>query len=276
MLVFAPLGDSDSLAVTQADQRFALPTLPPDAPTIRLIAQQANIQALWVKLGDVTVTGDEATSMRARPGSVEQPLYIGVGDGETHLSIFCEGSPGNVILTGGKLVEGPEGPTGPSGPSGPTGPSGGPTGATGPTGVTGPTGPTGPTGATGPSGGPTGATGPTGPTGATGPVTSGVNAQTGTTYTLVLGDASKIVTMDNGSSNTLTIPTNATVAFPTDTVINVLQLGAGVTTIEGDTGVTVNGVSGGAGVIQVRYQGATMLKIATNTWVVSGNVGVFA
>jgi hypothetical protein len=82
--------------------------------------------------------------------------------------------------------------------------------------------------------------------------------------------------MDNGSSNTLTIPTNASVAFPTDTVINVLQLGAGVTTIDGDTGVTVNGVSGGASTIQVRWQGVTLLKVATNTWICSGNVGVFA
>jgi hypothetical protein len=121
--------------------------------------------------------------MRARPGSTEMPLYLGVGNGETHLSIFCEGHPGDVILTSGRLIDGPPGPQGATGPTGPTGVSGGPTGPTGPTGVTGPTGPTGPAGATGPTG-PTGADstvpGPTGPTGATG-LSGGPTGATGPT-----------------------------------------------------------------------------------------------
>jgi succinyl-CoA synthetase beta subunit len=64
---------------------------------LRLIGRQANMLALWVKLGDVTVTGDVDTSMRIRPGSVEEPALIGVGANETHISIFCEGNPGDVI-----------------------------------------------------------------------------------------------------------------------------------------------------------------------------------
>ena len=44
-----------------------------------------------------------------------------------------------------------------------------------------------------------------------------LNAQTGTTYTLVIGDAGKTVTMDNASAMTLTIPANASVAFPIGT-----------------------------------------------------------
>ena len=42
-----------------------------------------------------------------------------------------------------------------------------------------------------------------------------INTQTGTTYTLALADKGKIVEMNNASANTLTIPTNASVAFPT-------------------------------------------------------------
>lgn len=103
-----------------------------------------------------------------------------------------------------------------------------------------------------------------------------VNAQTGTAYTLVLGDRNGIVTMSNGSANTLTIPTNASVAFPTNTIINILQIGAGATSITGDTGVTVNGVSAGSGDIQNQYQGVALLKVATNTWVASGDIGTVA
>ena len=41
------------------------------------------------------------------------------------------------------------------------------------------------------------------------------NAQTGTTYTLALTDVAKVVSLTNAASITLTIPTDATVAFPT-------------------------------------------------------------
>jgi hypothetical protein len=104
----------------------------------------------------------------------------------------------------------------------------------------------------------------------------GPNAQTGTTYTLVLADRGQTVTMSNASANTLTIPANASVAFDVGTVINVIQLGAGATTIEGDTGVTVNGVSAGSGAINNQYQGVSLLKIATDTWIASGDIATVA
>lgn len=105
---------------------------------------------------------------------------------------------------------------------------------------------------------------------------SSVNAQTGTSYTLVLGDRGQTVTMNNASANTLTIPTNASVAFDTGTVVNVIMLGAGTTTISGDTGVTVNGVSAGSGDIQTQYNGVSLLKIGTNTWIASGDIDTVA
>lgn len=100
-------------------------------------------------------------------------------------------------------------------------------------------------------------------------VAGAVNAQTGTTYTLVLTDDHKVVTMDNASANTLTIPTNASVAFPTGSKVDVIMMGAGVTTITGDTGVTVNDVSAGSGDL-AQYGAASLVKLATDEWVAIG------
>lgn len=99
------------------------------------------------------------------------------------------------------------------------------------------------------------------------------NNQTGTSYTLVLTDADlKTVWMNNASANTVTIPTNASVAFPVGTKINIMREGAGGTIIQADTGVTLNGVVGGSVSILQQYDGATISKRATDTWIVTGGV----
>lgn len=100
-----------------------------------------------------------------------------------------------------------------------------------------------------------------------------VNAQTGTTYTLALSDANNALTMNNASANTLTIPTNASVAFPVGTVISIIQLGAGTTTVTGDTGVSVNGTSAGSADLSAQHSAVSLLKIATNSWNLSGGHG---
>ena len=96
-------------------------------------------------------------------------------------------------------------------------------------------------------------------------------ADTTTAYTLVLGDAGKYVTLSNAASITLTIPTNATVAFDVGTVVNVVQLGAGQVTIAGAGGVTVNS-EGSKLKLKGQYAVASLLKTATNTWVALGNL----
>lgn len=103
-----------------------------------------------------------------------------------------------------------------------------------------------------------------------------VNAQTGTTYTPAIGDVNTVVTMDNAGANTLTIPANATVAFPIGTVISVIQLGAGTTTITGDTGVTINGVSAGAANLNAQHSASSLVKIATDVWNLAGDNGAVA
>lgn len=104
----------------------------------------------------------------------------------------------------------------------------------------------------------------------------GINAQTGTSYTAVLADAGKVVTMDNASANTFTIPANASVAYPVNTVLSVTMKGAGVTSIEGDTGVTLNGVSAGSGDMTTQFQSVSIVKIDTNEWIASGDIGTVA
>ena len=102
------------------------------------------------------------------------------------------------------------------------------------------------------------------------PLTVARTAQTGTAYTLALADAGRVVTMSNAAANTLTIPANATVAFPVGTLINVVQIGDGVTTVTGATGVTVNGASAGSAEISAKWQGLSLYKLAENEWVASG------
>jgi len=96
------------------------------------------------------------------------------------------------------------------------------------------------------------------------------NAQTGTTYTLVLADAGKMVTLTNASAITLTIPTNASVAFPVNTRIDLLQYGAGQVTV-GGAGVTIYS-SGSKLKLTGQYSGASLWKKATDTWVLIGDI----
>jgi hypothetical protein len=132
---------------------------------------------------------------------------------------------------------------------------------------TGVVGPTGPIGATGPTG-PTGSTGPTGATGPQGDPTLAINAQAGS-YTLVLGDASKLIEMSGGG--TLTVPTDSSVTFPTGTQINILQTGASQVTV-GGSGVTINGTPGLK--LRTQWSSATLIKRATDTWALVGDLAV--
>lgn len=98
------------------------------------------------------------------------------------------------------------------------------------------------------------------------------NTQTAS-YTLVLADASKIVEMNVGSPNTVTVPTNASVAFPIGTEITIMQYGGGVTTIASAGGVTINSKDN-ARIIANRYTGATLVKRGTDEWYLIGNIVV--
>lgn len=96
------------------------------------------------------------------------------------------------------------------------------------------------------------------------------NRQTGN-YTLVLGDAGKVVEMNVGSANTLTVPPNSSVAFPVGTVLEGVQYGAGQTTITPDSGVTIRS-SGGKLKTVDQYAQFSLRKIATDEWIAAGEL----
>lgn len=101
---------------------------------------------------------------------------------------------------------------------------------------------------------------------------SAINTQTAS-YALVLADASKLVVMNVGSANNLTIPLNATVAFPLKTRIDIFQYGAGQTTIVPTGGVTMRS-SGSRTKLSGQYSGGSLVKIGTDEWLLVGDIAV--
>jgi len=104
-----------------------------------------------------------------------------------------------------------------------------------------------------------------------------LNAQTGTTYTFVLTDSNNtLVTANNASAQTYSIPTNASVAYPVGVQINIIAIGAGQVTIQavtsGTTTVLSNAATAAAPKLRVQYSSASLLKVATDTWYVIGDI----
>jgi hypothetical protein len=122
--------------------------------------------------------------------------------------------------------------------------------------------------------GPTGPTGPSGSTGSTGPAGGGIaaiNAQTGTTYTLVAGDLNDLVTLNNASPITLTVPPSV---FSANDVINIVQIGAGQVTLAQGAGVTIQstGATTTAPKLRMNKSSASIICTASNTFLVVGDI----
>lgn len=103
-----------------------------------------------------------------------------------------------------------------------------------------------------------------------------LNDQTAT-YTAVLTDnRNKLVRMNVASANNFQIPTNASVAFPIGSVINVVQQGAGQTTIQavtsGTTTIQSTGATATAPKLRAQYSAASCIKVGTDTWLVIGDI----
>jgi hypothetical protein len=102
------------------------------------------------------------------------------------------------------------------------------------------------------------------------PYNPAINTQTAS-YTLVLTDGFKTVEMNNASANNLTVPPNSSVAFPVGTIIDLVQIGAGQTTVVAGAGVTISSKSGNLK-LTGQWSGASLYKRATNTWVLVGDL----
>lgn len=96
--------------------------------------------------------------------------------------------------------------------------------------------------------------------------TIGFNAQTGTTYTLAIGDRDKLVTLSNASAITVTIPNGV---FSTGDSVNIQQIGAGQVTIANDGTTTFTGTGTK---LRAQYSAATIICTGTNTFTVVGDL----
>ena len=102
-----------------------------------------------------------------------------------------------------------------------------------------------------------------------------INAQTGTTYTFAASDAwNTMVTLTNASAIAVTIPTNATTAFPVGTVLNFAQTGAGQVTVSGASGVTLTSTGATAATPKTRaqYSAGSAIQTSANNWLIIGDI----
>ena len=96
------------------------------------------------------------------------------------------------------------------------------------------------------------------------------NAQTGTTYTFVLTDANKIVTLNSADPIAVTVPPNSSVAFPVGTILDFVQLGAGAVTIGPGSGVTLS-VYDSDSIMGGQYAVGSAWQYSADTWLLYGN-----
>ena len=96
-----------------------------------------------------------------------------------------------------------------------------------------------------------------------------INAQTGTTYTFVIGDAGKLVTSSIGSAQSITVPPNSSVAFAVGTQIIVQNIGSANATLAQGSGVTIQSKDSNKE-IDGQYAAATLINTATDPWSLIG------
>lgn len=99
-----------------------------------------------------------------------------------------------------------------------------------------------------------------------------VATQQAANYTLVLADAGKVLEGTKATGQTVTVPPNASVAFPVGTVIEVCQYGAGQITLTPGAGVTLTPPTGASLLTRAQYSTVGLRKRATNEWIVSGDL----
>jgi hypothetical protein len=97
------------------------------------------------------------------------------------------------------------------------------------------------------------------------------NQQTGTTYTLVVGDAGKLVTTSNAGAITVTVPPSV---FAAGDVINLQSIGVGLTTFAAGAGVTITstGATAAAPIVRAQYSACSIVCTASNVFTILGDL----
>ena len=90
-------------------------------------------------------------------------------------------------------------------------------------------------------------------------------------YTLALTDAGKVIEINSGSSENVTIPPNSGVAFPLGTQIVIVRMGSGAVVIVEGSGVTTRS-DGDKAKIKSQYSSCVLIKHETNEWYILGNL----
>lgn len=98
-----------------------------------------------------------------------------------------------------------------------------------------------------------------------------INSQTGTTYTLVLSDNGKMVSLTNAATITLTVPPNSSVALPIGSQVLLYQGGAGMVSVAAGSGVTIRSADTLLD-LYAQYSTASLVKMATDTWSLFGDL----
>ena len=97
------------------------------------------------------------------------------------------------------------------------------------------------------------------------------DAETGTTYTLVAANLNQLVTLNNASAITLTVPPSV---FSAGDVIHIAQIGAGQVTLSQGSGVTITstGATSSAPKLRANKSAASIICTASNTFLVVGDI----
>ena len=96
---------------------------------------------------------------------------------------------------------------------------------------------------------------------------------TAATYTVAAADNIGYIPMNRATTQTVTVPLNATVAIPVGTSVTFEQRGVGVITFTPEAGVTLNKLSSNTLSSVGQFGVVTLVKTATNTWNVFGALG---
>lgn len=97
-----------------------------------------------------------------------------------------------------------------------------------------------------------------------------VNTQTGTTYTAVLADRYKLITLNNAAGITFTVPPQSSVTWPASTLLWIVQYGAGQVTIAPGAAVTLRSTPGLK--LSGQYAMAQLLRMGSDDWLVFGRL----
>jgi hypothetical protein len=106
-----------------------------------------------------------------------------------------------------------------------------------------------------------------------GPARAGFNSTLRTvtsSNTLIISDLAKLIVVNSSSTANITVPADNTVNFNVGDRIDFVTINTGLVTFIAGDGVTVNGTPGLN--LRTRYSGATLVKLAANTWVAMGDL----